>query len=222
MDTNRHEFKEHPILFSGPMVRAILDGRKTQTRRPINPQPTGVDPQFDGHPAGGGWVWTGRSEKNYQFCLYGVPGDRLWVRETFRDARKFAAGRVLYRANEVDGDNACGWMPSIFMPRSLSRITLEVTKIRVERIKEISAADASAEGVTYPVNPSDKYPGKCSVLWDIGSEFSPLSYIAKRDYGNHEAIMRAHFAATWDKLNFKRGFGWKKNPWVWVVEFKKL
>ena len=199
--------RERPILFSAPMVRAILEGRKTQTRRTV--KQVGKD---------GGFVilnygthdWPYRSDdgesashtvrignKLYQNetphdCPYGRPGDRLWVKETFRDARAVAAGRVLYRAS---GDTACGWRPSIFMPRELSRVTLEVTGIRVERLQDISEADAIAEGVDFDLS---EYP------------FS----------GQPTRTPTLAYRQLWNGINGTDS--WAANPWVWVVEFKRV
>lgn len=179
------EPRERPILFSGPMVRAILAGTKTQTRRVVKVEPGKLD--VGENPA----------------CPYGVPGgSRLWVRETWyddnatRDAEPIPTSHddfIHYRADgeahdqfeELDG--FLRWRPSIFMPRWASRITLEVTEVRVERLQEITEADAWAEGIAaHVVRPIHDY------------------------------------AALWDSLNAKRGFGWDTNPWVWVVSFRRL
>ena len=211
--------KERPIIFSAPMVRAILDGRKTQTRRVVK----GVrmfsaehDARWNPHvirPGGAcpdSWSWWegpahGPSMYHEAACPYGRPGDRLWVRETFSGPHCFEAGagcgkaatppskwgrssRIWYWAdgNPLRGD----WTrprPSIHMPRWASRITLEVTGVRVERLQDISANDAVAEGV---------------MDWATG----PTS--PQRDY-----------RALWESIN---GPGsWNANPWVWVVEFKR-
>lgn len=180
--------RERPILFSGPMVRAILDGTKTQTRRVAMHTVCGVrvarlayDPAPD-----------------VCACPYGVPGDRLWVRETFAP---FSTGGAVYRADkprfspgahEVVGGS---WHPSIHMPRWASRLSLEVTGVRVERLQDISEADAIAEGC----HDSD------------GAPTQELSGTA-----------RGAFALLWDDLNADRGYGWDANPWVWVVEFRKV
>ena len=189
--------KERPILMSGAMVRAILDGSKTQTRRIVKPQPEhGIIPCA--------WVdtlWAELDAKGGCRCHmapvrfpYGAPGDRLWVRETF--AHHF--GELRYRADESPDSyyyGAKGWKPSIFMPRALSRITLEITGVRVERVQDISEDDAWAEGVEPPMlHPDD--PGNLDVA-------------------------RATFAALWDSINAARA-PWESNPWVWVVEFKRF
>jgi hypothetical protein len=140
--------KERPILFSGPMVRAILDGSKTQTRRtfkgttehkgPYNPA------YMEAHQQANGWG---------SICPYGTPGDRLWVRETWAHERDGTGcpddTGVLYRATDPGWDDegtGLRWRPSIFMPRIASRILLEITDVRVQRLQEISDEDARAEG----------------------------------------------------------------------------
>jgi hypothetical protein len=186
--------KEYPILFSGPMVRAILDGRKTQTRRVLNPQPDfAAQPHFQhgrGH-AGTGWYCseTEYPDEGSQFyrCPHGIPGDRLWVRETWT---KNVAG-FFYRADFPLADPTWGpvfWKPSIHMPRAASRITLELTEVRVQRVQEISEADVLAEGVTG--------------VWK---------------QGDHGYL----FSKLWDSINADRGYGWNVNPWVWALTFKR-
>lgn len=125
--------KERPILFSGPMVRAIREARKTQTRRVVKE----IDPDE--------FVSSNEADNLALCCPYGAVGDRLWVRETWQGNQ----GDIRYGA---DGDSLHGyngWRPSIFMPRWASRITLEVTGVRVERVQEISEEDAQAEGVAH-------------------------------------------------------------------------
>ncbi len=172
--------KEYPILFNTEMVRAILNDTKTQTRRVVKPKP---DYQ----------ACTGDLFKDGEYikCPYGKAGDRLWVRETFGFINETCG--IVYKAN---GCNSIvpKWKPSIFMPRKLSRITLEITDIRVERVQEITEADAKAEGVI----PKIPYESKFTYYY------------------------RFPFVILWDSINEKRGFGWGENPWVWVVEFKRL
>lgn len=183
--------KERPILFSAPMVRAILAGTKTQTRRAVK------------HPAlatlsfvvdcGEGW-W-GDEEGAVQVCCpYGQPGDRLWARETFYYDQEDA--ELLYRADgEFDSeqvDSGYKWQSSIHMPRWASRITLEITGVRVERLQDISEGDAKAEGVIRPRPLVDDDP--CTHIDAFGD--------------------------LWESIN---GPGsWDKNPWVWVVEFRRV
>jgi hypothetical protein len=190
--------KERPILFSGPMVRAILEGRKTQTRRIIKCA-TG---SFWDHRAWrplvvngaiAGWVCMNGMNDGHFFgagspmpkCPYGKPGDRLWVRETW--CPDFEPYTFRYRA---DGSEMVGrWHPSIHMPRWASRITLEVVSVRVERLKVISGDGAYAEGINQQ---------------GIGSD----------------AAMVKSFSDLWESIN---GPGsWEANPWVWVVEFKRV
>ena len=156
--------KERPILFSGQMVRAILDGRKKQTRRVVK------NPEYMGCLTGDCPHDT-RSECIAEItvfgatkCPYGIEMDRLWVRETF--AAPWGRSGVFYRADdkkEYDGN----WRPSIFMPRWASRITLEITEVRVERLQDISEEDAESEGTKYPAGgPTSCYRMGYSWLWE--------------------------------------------------------
>ena len=201
--------KERPVLFSAPMVRAILDGRKTQTRRVINPQP-----YIDGM---GNFCWNGRnfgqdfngpciqaiaspipsSKTKRVRCPYGKPGDRLWVRETFNhDGEKYIYAADL---NELGVQKwAAQWKPSIHMPRNASRILLEITGVRVERLQDISECDAKAEG---------------SYVCD---------YFGRRllDQSSNQGCYKWGYRSIWESLN---GTGsWDLNPFVWVIEFKLL
>ncbi len=212
---------DKPILFSGEMVRAILEGSKTMTRRVVMPQPSyEYDHAPHLHNVGDvclsnltGWPLIvkriGRFGKTASAMFpYGVAGDRLWVRETFLDASKALAGRVLYRA---DGDSACAWRPSIFMPRELSRITLEIINIRVERVQDIDANDALAEGVSH------------TPFWQPKDvESRPFEEQWWDDFYFWSHYPQIAFRALWDSINAKRGFDWNVNPWVWVIEFKRL
>ena len=185
--------KERPILFSGGMVRAILDGSKTQTRR--------IAKEFNEMPNLDGIL---RRFPNQEGCPYGTPGDRLWVRETFAQGVEGCPGGISYRADHFDpkGDGPAHpmkWRPSIFMPRIASRILLEITDVRVQRLQEISEEDARAEGVT-------DFAGR---WWDG----SPVVC------GKWNAPSEA-FAALWESIN---GTGsWEANPWVWVITFRRL
>ena len=141
--------KEHPIIFSGPMVRAMLSGTKTQTRRIVQPQPS------SGLIVGEGfWWWQGgrcwRRQEDLVIELRATArwkiGDRLWVRETWQ--MNEPPSGAIYRADDVAGHIDSGWRPSIFMPRWASRITLEVTAVRVERLQDITEEDATREGCT--------------------------------------------------------------------------
>lgn len=176
---------ERPILFSGPMVRAILDGRKTQTRRVIE-----ADIKFvaNGIPYGFSLAIP---------CPYGKPGDQLWVRETFAAIGK----RVFYRADHDSADWAgmsgiYGFVtrPSIFMPRAVSRITLEIESVRVERLKDISADDVAAEGVTPHCN--------------------------EDHLTHHVACPIEAYERIWNSINGKK-HPWASYPWVWVITFRR-
>ena len=161
---------DRPILFSAPMVQAILDGRKTQTRRAVKPQPAGEIRR--GEPDINHWIdtkyWERQNQKENRgigtrgfACTYGQPGDRLWVRETWMDLQgtgieivtgsreRYAYGADTPRGSYGDDQRKCyglKWRPSIHMPRAASRITLEITSVRVERLQDISEADAQGSG----------------------------------------------------------------------------
>ena len=213
--------KEHPILFSSPMVRAILEGHKTQTRRVIK----GVDgnDRFVDK-----WIYSKAlftdnilnlvSRKPHDFlvkCPYGLEGDRLWVRETWAhdepncdDIHCGNPDHIWYHANEtkIVADSFAGkarWRPSIHMPRWASRINLEILKIRVERLQDITKEDISAEGIKRTAG---------------GEWLAPLAGVPDYpwDYA-HEA-----YAALWNDLNDKRGYGWDVNPFVWIIEFERV
>ena len=232
------EIKERPILFTGPMVRAILEGRKTQTRR--------VAKLTDGgHVRLGKKRWHPGDENAVEACRYGQPGDRLWVRETWTPcsssnsgfAVTFKDGSQKYRDGtywssdgfkyKEDAFDHIKWKPSIHMPRWASRITLEVTGVRVQRLKEISEGDAAAEGCdidwygdTGSRNPEEgSWPCprcKGTLLYEAGS----MDGVTEADCLECDTAARM-FRHLWDSINAKRGFGWDANPWVWVVEFGK-
>ena len=199
--------KERPILFNGEMVRAILGGRKSQTRRVVKaPVMALVRPpdQIKFRDKKWHFAWTGSTAGGFSLsCPYGVPGDRLWVRETWAhindcDHYNHLHGenvKALYRADGTICPRR--WRPSIHMPRWASRITLEVIGVRVERVASISEADARAEGMDYG---PDEVPG------------GPVCT------GYTRRIM---FQDLWDRINAKRSYGWDVNPWVWVMEFKR-
>lgn len=207
---------EKPILFSGEMVKAILDGRKWKTRRvittlPIEPDTASINPDGVGN-----WVvWAPHpvtDEQSRQWypnsagfpCPYGKAGDTLWVRETWRRSPVTLPDGVQYRADNLlrwfDGSEPTAialpqrngkWRPSIFMPRWASRITLRITDVKVERLQDISEGDAIAEGVG---------------AWHDTKD---------------GMVYRPEFQALWDTINAKRGFGWDANPWVWVLSFER-
>lgn len=196
--------KERPIIFTGPSIPAILEDRKTQTRRACKEligQPecnVRYDPpsqQWQRYGAGG--IWLALS------CPFGIPGSHLWVRETWASV---AANGIcheaddynVYRATDPDWSEYEGWRwrSPIHMPRSASRLTLEVIEVRVERVQEISTADAIAEGM----------------LNDGGGEYAI----------DGMSVAQVRFMDLWDSLNAKRSFGWDVNPWVWVIAFRRV
>lgn len=217
--------KDRPILFSGPMVKAIFEGRKTQTRRIVKPQPI-----FDGKRVSftwKGWAYPLPLSKTHpcdqwfsRECPYGQPGDRLWVREKAklqscgtREKGETAWASLFYDADKAMSERIVPgythkpylftqWTPSIHMPRWASRITLEIVSVRVERLNDISEEDSQAEGI--PFNGTywlgGHHPVKGSLqCWNTAKDA---------------------FRKTWDVIN---GSGsWEKNSWVWVIEFKRV
>jgi hypothetical protein len=206
--------KERPILFSGPMVRAILEGRKTQTRRVVKPQPKGFWDEPNKCIAGGilqaivhdpNAQNVGKVSDAYIRCPYGVPGDRLWVREALHldlDRGWQYADTSPMQIPAESYDEAEQWMsnkrgascPSIHMPRWASRLTLEVVSVRVERADDITDADAWTEGFAE----SSDSAGGC----------------------HERTTARENFLHTFYDLNERAPRG--TNPWVWVVEFKRV
>lgn len=205
--------KERPILFNGEMVRAILYGRKTQTRRVVKPQPT-TEPIFEwnGKSKGFAGIQSSHTDKGLRameyYCPHGKVGDRLWVRETWQGFRqvnieyneweemespKDRHDYLFEPVYKADGKSfAEKWQPSIFMPREYSRILLEITDIRVERLQNISRGDAMAEGCPFP----NMAAGENPVDW---------------------------FSTLWDSLNGKDPQKcWSANPWVWTIQFKMV
>lgn len=210
--------KERPIPFSGPMVQAILADRKTQTRRVMKPQP------FLATKDGARWWFLDCSEDGYgktnaawkdgdspfwTRCPYGVPGDRLWVRESIG---VHSTTYDCIKRGEIDGDRFHAWhladgpkrtwcdktLTARFMPRWASRLTLEITEVRVQRLQEISGRDAFSEGISVPCYDED-------ISWDT------LDSLAIND-----------FRLLWDSINAERGHGWEKNDWVWALTFRRV
>lgn len=196
-----------PIPFRAPMVQAILEGRKTQTRRVMRPQPPSIAGLYymvmqetgrwtpympPGEPAG----------LPQMICPYGRPGDRLWVKERIEFVgpaqlrevfdlpmlARYAADGTTFRI--ATWPWKCDFLPPRFMPRAWARIILEITEVRVERVQEITREDAVAEGVTPTAED----------CWSYTAAFERL----------------------WNSINAKRGFGWSANPWVWVIGFKRM
>jgi hypothetical protein len=242
--------KERGIIFSGALIPRLLDDSKTMTRRVVKPQP---DPGWAFTSIGqvctasGKWVFptvaTSVNQTSW-LCPYGVPGDRLWVRETWRpvvwgadhcyieyrtggharegDGRACLVPPTATAAYEAYADRqmraaiAAGdgkpeycpepWRPSIHMPRWASRITLELTDVRVERLQEISWRDVVAEGVDGALDAHGRRVAKA---------------VAQTENDRGGASLYEMFRVLWNGLNAKRGFGWDTNPWVWVLEFKR-
>lgn len=227
---------ERPILFSGPMVRAILSGQKTQTRRVVKPQPpasvtlmdTYHHPKDDTHYCV--WGWNGKEivEDSDRVFPYGQPGDRLWVRESICLHNHFAfplgpksmftgtGERVWsYAADNYGGHTQT--RPSIHMPRWASRITLEITAVRVERLQQITNNDAQAEGVEFAA------PHRHGI-YGIDVEELPGKVIADPYAEYHNTGINdcwiCSFRVLWESIN---GPGsWALNPWVWVIEFRRV
>lgn len=223
--------KSRPIIFSGEMVRAILDGRKTQTRRVVKPRGRlsrnlSADTVDVRHVFGNRWQEMfvpgrvdGLNPENLPVtgkawmvdCPYGTVGDRLWVRETWAPLPGGRAEKpedCMYRADPMfkpsgPGDFAWIWKPSIYMPRWASRITLEITAVRVERLQCITEEDAKKEGITCTMDACNR------PIWgphgpQIGFCGSPVDA----------------YHGLWESIH---GPGsWSLNPWVWVLEFKRV
>lgn len=218
--------KERPILFNDPMVRAILSGQKTQTRRVVNPyppaqrtvipyRPSAIVPQQDGTFA----AYTDSRKFKEFTCPYGQPGERLWVRECWapigmtelctgkqRTSYEYRAGRLVLKQGQepaiIEQEpffHVDRWYPSIHMPRAACRLVLEIVSVRVERLQDISREDAIAEGVQW-----DDAMGGYHV--DDGSHFN-ASFAAES------------YRSLWKHINGAES--WAANPWVWVINFKR-
>lgn len=218
--------KERPILFSGEMVRALLreENPKTMTRRvvkfPYAPKMLGAQYNLDHQSAfpasNGGWIFytapahliTERMKVGDGLpCPYGQPGDRLWVRETWQvtcpETEYGGCSPIFQYKADYPGDGG-HWRSPIHMTRLASRITLEITAVRVERVQDISEEDARAEGISGP--------------HDVGYSAYRMPGDSKPRYSTATAA----FEDYWDSLNAKRGYGWDANPWVWVIEFRRI
>lgn len=202
--------KERPILFSAPMVRAILDGRKTQTRRILKPQPpsNSLGPYFDDE--SGNWQCFGWSSG----CPYGQIGDQLWVRETFGIGR---ATGFFYFQDTLNGRHYKAlfdrWTPSIYMPRKASRIQLEITNIRVERLQDISREDSIAEGVIWKNCPTRQTLANKELQRLARHMGMSAHYVDEVDYIGWYRLL-------WESINGAES--WAVNPYVWVIEFRKV
>nr|WP_315596125.1 hypothetical protein [uncultured Cupriavidus sp.] len=204
--------KERPILFSGAMVRAILDVRKTQTRRIVKPQPEinkqgNLTGEWLSKPLDG--LLLPRLQDITIHCPYGQTGDRLWVRETWAQPAPLDPGPTVYRADypacvpagfeNIPPADSITWKPSIHMPRWACRIELEIAGVRIERLNDCSEADAIAEGIASELEGWTDYSNpSCQMCLDPVDSYRTL----------------------WDSIN---GAGaWAANPWVWVVEFGRV
>ncbi|WP_345756790.1 hypothetical protein [Klebsiella quasipneumoniae] len=213
--------KERGMIFNGEMTRAILDGRKTQTRRPIKWKQTRFT-EIGEREDGSKWPWSEDAERACDFwhpCPFGAVGDRIWVRETFcpvddtqyggekwvdyRATPKFEASHPAGWDCAPNDAEALKWRPSIHMPRWASRILLEITNVGVQRLQDISSGDAVREGIyqlpasgRYCISPGDQYFG-----WASHSAKEVYSWLWSSIYGEEN---------------------WKANPWVWVIEFKRV
>lgn len=188
---------ERPILFSTPMVKAILDGRKTMTRRVMKPQPE--EGAYLHHYEDDGIAFANPCVfHKYRY----VVGDRLWVRETFH----IVPPNMIFYKTDPENKAKTGWKPSIFMPRCASRITLEITSIKVERLQDITEDDAIKEGIP------DKYSS-------YSNEYQIWSESRKKYLSGHTAIKV--FEQLWNSINGKK-YPWAADPWVFAIEFKRV
>ena len=228
--------KSRPIIMSSDSVRAILENRKTQTRRVMKPQPTigkeGYYSDFSPYPDSTAY-WYERAEidkdgemypgkkvfgvssedgEEGHVCHFGAPGDRLWVREAWKIVTSIEKTWCSYKADFQEHTlaemaqrcknfgNGTGWKSPMFMPRKYSRLTLEITNVRCERVQEITTADIEQEGFVR--------------LDTTGNSYVDIAGMQH---------MFSEFAEIWDKLNGKRkGCTWEDNPFTWVIEFKKI
>ena len=189
--------KETGLILKAPLVRAILEGRKTQTRRVVKRLPLRINGDTNSMEVDVANIENGNFAKKIR-CPYGQPGDRIYVRETFSQHPEW--GQLAFRADGEEFEDADGWLwepkwkPAIHMPKALARIWLEVTGVRVERLQDISEADALAEGARFELASIDSVR--------IGATASFLS----------------GFRNIWEST----GGDWDANPWVWVIDFKVL
>lgn len=212
-DVRSIEVKERPILCDARAVHGILDGTKTQMRMPVKPQPSARWNAASMHPAMP-WVWRFHDSKDYaaggyKDCPFGQPGDWFWVRETIglknnvkfyvADGQPFADKSPLPNPQQIFlWPSHRNTIPSIHMPRWASRITLEITKVRVERVQDITEVDAKADGTAL---------ANCGVEDSVGGRPRTI-----QDY-------RTGFVGFWNSIY---PGSWDRNEWVWVIEFRKL
>jgi len=242
--------KERPIIFSAEMVRAILEGRKTQTRRPIKPQPPNAKDQQVWPNKDGGWsYWINDSVWQDIKCPYGRRGDRLWVRETWRvssESNYYPIGKkrlwIEYKAGVKIGFRQCidtfsvsdneiskrawgkykagTWRPPFHMPRWASRITLEITEVRVERAQDITEKDAIAEGA-FEINDNLKQDAARAALAANKTTVGPIDYF--RELWDSIYTKMKHQESDMGRFSVdSTRCLWDQNPWVWVICFSML
>ncbi|MFA4628610.1 hypothetical protein P2A10_17460 [Xanthomonas perforans] len=214
---------ERPILFNGPMVRAVLAGCKTQTRRVVKPR---YSCEIEERDDGSLWPWypdyvTGGEWDGWVPCPFGQPGDRLWVKETTVRVEEHGYIGPVYVASQ-EGQDVINWglapapddctdvepyeiklRPSIHMPRSMCRVVLEITEVRVDRLQAISDADATAEGI---------------IEYDMGDRPAMYGTGYPDSDPNADSSPRGAFQKLWQST----GGDWDANPWVWVISFRRL
>ena len=233
-----------PILSNGDMVRALLDDRKTQTRRPCKDQTAKAYQWVDNCATYlAGQIYTGWAKDNgFHFllstkCPY-QPGDILWVRESMRVVGWLPKAQELELEYCVDGriwegvlPQRMKWKPKVghCVPngvfREAARIFLEVTGVRVERVQDITPANCLDEGILIPGDNEGK------PLLRLTGKYKPSDYMPEGTMSkgkwppeilDNDAFIKAHFASLWDSIYAKRGFGWDVNPWVWVIDFRRI
>ncbi|HBS3676301.1 TPA: hypothetical protein MAG16_003595 [Klebsiella quasipneumoniae subsp. similipneumoniae] len=212
--------KERGMIFNGEMVRAILDGRKTQTRRPIKWKQTRFT-EIGEREDGSKWPWSEDAEHACDFwhpCPFGAVGGRIWVRETWaRYNIDQNSHDIAYRATTPeDWPEEGRWRPSIHMPRWASRILLEITNVRVERLNAISEEDAQREGVHTEVWDQTVVARNYAArdeFFQFWSEDMP-------HYVEMNQLYRSSFRSLWESIYGAEN--WLANPWVWVIEFKRV
>ena len=249
--------KEKPILFSGPMVKALLEGRKTQTRRimkskwfelsyeighlryteydPLKYHPKDAE-SIGRHKAGSGPFDPKNAESQRHaasFCPYGEIGTMLWVKETFMHEEATYCeeasvsipaipANTIYRADIPNSEAGEGWCPSIFMPRKLSRITLEITDIHVERLKDISEEDAIAEGIishTFEGSVPGDYWKNYQFKTSNPKRGVVLSDVEHRILAYWKSPINS-YKSLWESINGEGS--WDANPWIWAISFRRI
>lgn len=244
--------KERPILFSAPMVKSILEGRKTQTRRVVKCPDDTIDIQYveesETFPKGlySGWVINCSAPLRLPIkCPYGEIGDRLWVRETWQGYRQVNIEydeweemespkdrhddfySPVYKADKKNFPEK--WLPSIHMPRAYSRILLEIIDIRIERLQDICEGDALEEGIEW-TKTGDHFEGDVMYHCKNYMAEGKVVYAASENEDLDEDLLdtevaidpESSFKSLWQSINKKPGTTWEENPFVWVIEFERI